>query len=126
MKNCHIHKACVLLVMGMFMLLPFTSKAQRQVQTLGRGVVVAKNGSNALITWRRLAQEPEQARWNIYVNGTKLKLLRAEDHFFYFDVPLEGTVTLMAEAQDEAGIKYRGAPGKRFGFHGRPALNDSL
>ena len=72
MKNCHIHKACVLLVMGMFMLLPFTSKAQRQVQTLGRGVVVAKNGSNALITWRRLAQEPEQARWNIYVNGTKL------------------------------------------------------
>lgn len=72
MKNCHIHKACVLLVIGMFMLLPFTSKAQRQVQTLGRGVVVAKNGSNALITWRRLAQEPEQARWNIYVNGTKL------------------------------------------------------
>ena len=53
-------------------------------------------------------------------------MLRAEDHFFYFDVPLEGTVTLMAEARDEAGIKYRGAPGKRFGFQGRPALNDSL
>mgnify|MGYP003292393765 FL=1 len=46
--------------------------AQRIQQPLGRGVVVAVNGSSATITWRRLAQEPENATYNIYVNGNKI------------------------------------------------------
>ncbi len=46
--------------------------AQRIQQPLGRGVVVAVNGSSATITWRRLAQEPENATYNIYVNGSKI------------------------------------------------------
>ena len=41
--------------------------AQRIQQPLGRGVVVVKIGSNALITWRRLAQEPENCTYNVYV-----------------------------------------------------------
>ena len=47
-------------------------RAQRQQPRLGRGVVAVKNGSSALVTWRRLAQEPEDAQYNVYVNGTKL------------------------------------------------------
>ena len=46
--------------------------AQRIQQPLGRGVVVAVNGSSATVTWRRLAQEPENATYNIYVNGNKI------------------------------------------------------
>lgn len=46
--------------------------AQRIQQPLGRGVVVAKNGGSALISWRKLAQEPEETQYNVYVNGTKL------------------------------------------------------
>lgn len=53
----------------MLALLPLTSMAQRIQQPLGRGVVVAQNGSNAMVTWRRLAQEPENTRYNVYVNG---------------------------------------------------------
>ena len=49
-----------------------TASAQRIQQKLGRGVVVAKNGTAATLTWRRLAQEPEDATYNIYVNGTKI------------------------------------------------------
>lgn len=61
----------------MFMLLgllcvPGMTSGQRIQQKLGRGVVVAKNGTAATLTWRRLAQEPEDATYNIYVNGTKL------------------------------------------------------
>ena len=44
---------------------------QRIQQPLGRGVVAVRNGSNVLVTWRRLAQEPENATYNVYVNGTK-------------------------------------------------------
>lgn len=46
--------------------------SQRKQQTLGRGIVVAINGSAATVTWRRLAQEPENASYNIYVNGNKI------------------------------------------------------
>lgn len=45
--------------------------AQRLQQPLGRGVVAVRNGSNVLVSWRRLAQEPEDATYNVYVNGTK-------------------------------------------------------
>ncbi len=41
--------------------------AQRIQQQLGRGVVAVQNGSSVTVTWRRLAQEPEDARYNIYI-----------------------------------------------------------
>lgn len=50
----------------------YNALAQRIQQPLGRGVVVAVNGSSATVTWRRLAQEPENATYNIYVNGNKI------------------------------------------------------
>lgn len=49
--------------------------AQRKQQALGRGVVAVygkSNGSAGVeITWRRLAQEPENALYNIYVSKTE-------------------------------------------------------
>ena len=30
-----------------------------------------RNGGNVLVSWRRLAQEPEDATYNVYVNGAK-------------------------------------------------------
>ncbi len=47
-----------------------TAHAQRLVQPLGRGVVAVQNGSNVTVTWRRLAQEPEDCTYNIYVSKT--------------------------------------------------------
>ena len=46
--------------------------AQRIQQPLGHGVVVSVNGSSATVTWRRLAQEPENATYKIYVDGNKI------------------------------------------------------
>lgn len=54
--------------------LPQTASAQRKQQKLGRGVVAVygtSNGSAGVeITWRRLAQEPEDAKYNVYVSKT--------------------------------------------------------
>lgn len=51
------------------------ANAQRIQQKLGRGVVAVYGNSNGSagveITWRRLAQEPENARYNIYVSREK-------------------------------------------------------
>ncbi len=46
--------------------------SQRIQPKLGRGVVVVNNGSAVTVTWRRLAQEPENATYNVYVNGSKI------------------------------------------------------
>ena len=46
--------------------------AQRIQQPLGRGVVAVKNGNNVFISWRKLAQEPEDIQYNVYVNGIRL------------------------------------------------------
>lgn len=51
---------------------PATMQAQRIQQPLGRGVVTVKNGNDALISWRKLAQESETVQYNVYVNGKKL------------------------------------------------------
>jgi hypothetical protein len=39
-------------------------QAQRMTQRLGRGVVVSTAGSTSLVSWRRLAQEPENATYH--------------------------------------------------------------
>lgn len=71
-----------------FLLLLLTSlgvtaaMAQRIQQRLGRGVVAVYGTSNGsagvMVTWRRLAQEPEDAKYNVYVSsqrdGTYTKL----------------------------------------------------
>lgn len=41
--------------------------AQRMQQPLGRGVVAVQNGGSVTVTWRRLAQEAEDARYNVYI-----------------------------------------------------------
>lgn len=46
------------------------SMAQRQAQPLGRGVVAGTKNGSTLITWRQLAQDPENARWNVYIDGS--------------------------------------------------------
>ena len=46
---------------------PSVVYAQRIVQELGRGVVAVKDGSQALVSWRRLAQDPEDASYRVYV-----------------------------------------------------------
>lgn len=61
----------MLMLLGL-LCVPGMTSGQRIQQKLGRGVVVAKNGTAATLTWRRLAQEPEDATYNIYVNGTKI------------------------------------------------------
>ncbi len=43
--------------------------AQRITQQLGRGVVVSTGSTQTLISWRKLAQEPENATYNIYVRS---------------------------------------------------------
>lgn len=46
--------------------------AQRLQQPLGRGVVAVNNGQQVFVSWRRLAQEPENVTFNVYVNGEKI------------------------------------------------------
>ena len=65
-------KKAFLSVLGALFLFSSSVYSQRIQQPLGRGVVVAVNGSSATVTWRRLAQEPENATYNIYVNGNKI------------------------------------------------------
>ena len=57
--------------MAAMMILPQTMSAQRIQQPLGRGVVAVNNNGVVTVTWRRLAQEPEDATYNVYVNGSK-------------------------------------------------------
>lgn len=55
-------------------LIPYFMTAQRIHQPLGRGVVAVYGTSNGsagvTITWRRLAQEPENVKYNVYVSKT--------------------------------------------------------
>ena len=64
-------KKTLLALMAMTLVVSMAS-AQRQQQKLGRGVVAAQNGSAVTVTWRRLAQEPENTTYNVYVNGSKV------------------------------------------------------
>ena len=68
-------RAFRLFLVAVIMLLPMTMTAQRIYQQLGRGVVAVKRsgtsrtgdgGSGVLISWRKLAQEPEGTTYNVY------------------------------------------------------------
>lgn len=56
-----------LLAMLLALTINMPTQAQRLQQPLGRGVVAVQNGTEVTVTWRRLAQDPEDATWNIYV-----------------------------------------------------------
>lgn len=62
-------------LLAAILILPMSMNAQRIQQKLGRGVVAVKRngtsrtgdgGSGALISWRKLAQEPEGTTYNVY------------------------------------------------------------
>lgn len=59
------HLSSLLVLILIFIALPMS--AQRKQQKLGRGVVAVQNGTSVTVTWRRLAQEPEDATWNLYI-----------------------------------------------------------
>lgn len=66
------------LLAGIF---PRVACAQRIMPELGRGVTAVNrtqgdirfNGGTYLISWRRLADEPEDTRYRVYINGTLAK-----------------------------------------------------
>ena len=59
-----------LLILIVAMIASSQAFAQRK-QNLGRGVVATYNsGTGVLVTWRRLIQDPEDARYNVYVAKT--------------------------------------------------------
>jgi len=66
-----------LFVAALVMMTAMSMQAQRVIQPLGRGVVAVKNGTDMLVSWRKLAQEPEKAKYNVYVKtsgGSFVKL----------------------------------------------------
>ncbi len=65
-------KSNLLPILGLLALAltPARGLAQRQQMSLGRGVIAAQRDSKVTVTWRRLAQEPEDAKYNLYVDRT--------------------------------------------------------
>ncbi len=65
MKHCSNFLSIFLASIFCLFLTPV--RAQRIQQDLGRGVSVVRGASQSFISWRRLAQEDEQATYNVYV-----------------------------------------------------------
>lgn len=61
-----------LFVLFLLAMLSANLPAQRIQQQLGRGVVAVKRSTGNLVTWRKLAQEPENISYNLYRNGVKI------------------------------------------------------
>lgn len=94
--------------------------AQR-VQKLGRGVVACKSSAGVMISWRRLIQDPEDAKYNIYVSkggGSYSKLTASP-------VSLTNYTTTLAQVPEGASIYVtlvdaqgvEGTPSVPFVFH---------
>ena len=75
-----------LVMMALTAMTVTVANAQRIQQRLGRGVVAVQNGSSVTVTWRKLAQEPENAKYNVYIrkNG-------ATDYVKINNTPLSNT-----------------------------------
>lgn len=88
-------KKTIYILWALLMILPMTATAQRMQQKTGRGVVAVNRtggrsvtsagGQGNLISWRKLAEEPEGTTYNVYrraagssdytkMNGTPLKV----------------------------------------------------
>ncbi len=77
MKNLKIILTALLLLSSS---VASTVSAQRIYPELGRGVVATTRSNKTTITWRKLAQEPENAKYNIYIRsneGTEWKLMNS-------------------------------------------------
>ena len=74
-----------LLLAALLIMAASSATAQRLRPRMGRGVVVSKADGDALVSWRRLAQEPEGQTYNIYVktSGGEYTLLN--------ESPISGT-----------------------------------
>lgn len=59
-------KARTLFITALMMVISLTAMAQRK-QNLGRGVVATSSGTKVNVTWRRLIQDPEDVKYNVYV-----------------------------------------------------------
>ena len=57
------------LIIGLLVatMLPVEMYAQRLQQKLGRAVVAVASTPDVLVTWRKLAQEPENCTYNLYM-----------------------------------------------------------
>lgn len=66
---CWCRRSLLVVVLS---LVAINGHAQRVQQRLGRGVVAVQNGGNVFVSWRRMAQEPENATYNVYAGATKL------------------------------------------------------
>ena len=78
-----IFKNRLLAVMFLF-LFSMTAISQRLQQPLGRGVVAVNNGTSVLVTWRKLAQDPEQTTYNLYrrpIGSTVYSKVNINSHF---------------------------------------------
>lgn len=107
-------KIAAMMMAGLLLLMPGNDAwAQRQQQTLGRGVVAVKNGSNVFLSWRRLAQEPEDAMYNVYVDGKKINqspLSRTNYKTVSSEVPAgsDVSVTVVSRGvESESGVSFR-------------------
>lgn len=74
MNYSYYHQLQIVMANFILAMLLFAShvSAQRLQQPLGRGVVAIQNGNNVFVSWRRLAQDPEDCKWNVYAGETKL------------------------------------------------------
>ena len=63
-----IHVSCRIgLVLALTCLITLTAEAQRQMETLGRGVVAVRTSStNVLVGWRLLGADPDDVGFNVY------------------------------------------------------------
>lgn len=63
-------KLCFLLML--LMVCGGSMKAQRRTDAIGRGVVAVKVDAGVFVSWRILAEEYYDVKYNLYRNGTKL------------------------------------------------------
>lgn len=108
-------KLCLLFAL-FCLLLP--SEGQRLSQPLGRGIVATSRNGQGLISWRRLAQDPEGACYNVYVNGVKQNAspLAASNLQKNLSDGAQITVSLVRNGVEEA-------PSAPFVYH-KPAYNN--
>ena len=103
-----------LLWAGIMMAASLPIHAQRMQQELGRGVVAVQNGSNVLISWRKLVQELENARYNVYCKrangGSFTKLNQQPLSKTNFSINVGAGVSLIQHL--EIGFTYNIACGK--------------
>lgn len=119
----------LLVLVLLFIALPMS--AQRKQQKLGRGVVAVQSGTNVTVTWRRLAQEPEDAMWNIYIkkkgqtefaklNATPLKNTNYKTTTTSIPVGSEVAISMLT---NEGEVQNEGALSKPFLFKSQSLRN---